>query len=122
MWLQDQAGKAQSQGKDGSGLLHLIKNQAGLTNQEEATLNAVASDWRTGDASIQSQVQTAAAARTPGNPSPSLQSLASQRRQLVLDHLTQLQAALGPGPSYLLDLFVRRTVIISGPGITAPVQ
>jgi hypothetical protein len=118
MWLQDQASKAQSQGKDGSQFSTMIQQQAGLTTQQASTLVAIASDWRTNNAAILGQIQSLAATGARGATSPQLQALHAQRQQLVLGHLSQLQTALGPGPFYLLDLFVRRTTIMSGPGVT----
>lgn len=118
MWLQDQADKVKAQGKDDSQVRHTIQHQAGLTGLQESTLNAIASDWRTNNASILSQIQTIAATGARGPTSPQLQALHSQRQQLVLDHLSQLQTAYGPGSFYMLDLFVRRTTSMSGPGVT----
>ncbi|MGA3095108.1 MAG: hypothetical protein ABSF25_01535 [Bryobacteraceae bacterium] len=118
MWLQDQADKKQSQGKDGDLPRNLIQQQAGLTNQQASALVAIASDWRVNEAAIRAQVGVIAAAGARLPASPQLQALQAQSHQLVLDHLGQLQTALGPGAFYVLDLYVRRTVNISGPGIT----
>jgi len=118
MWLQDQAGKAQAQGGDGSRVGNLIQKQTGLTSQQASALVAVASDWRTNDAAIHAQIVAIAATGARVATAPQLQALEAQGKQLVLGHLSQLQIALGPGAFYVLDLYVRRTSNISGPGVT----
>jgi hypothetical protein len=118
MFLQDQAGKLQAQGKDGSRLGNLIQKQAGLTSQQASTLVAIASDWRTGEAAIHAQIRQVAATGARLSASPQWQALEDQSRQSLLSHLSQLQTALGPGASYVLDLYVRRTSNVSGPGVT----
>jgi hypothetical protein len=120
MWLQDQAGKVQSQGQDPSQFSTQIEKQAGLTSQQASALVAIASDWRTKNAALLAQIRAAAATGAKLATSPQLQALQSQRHQLVLDHLTQLQTGLGPGAFYVLDLYVRRTTNVSGPGVTPP--
>jgi hypothetical protein len=118
MWLQDQADKIKGQGNDDSQIRHLIQRQAGLTSQQESTMNTIAADWRTNNASILSQMRALAASGAHASTSPALQALITQRQQLVLDHLGQFQTAYGPGAFYVLDLFVRRTVQVTGPGVT----
>ena len=58
----------------------------------------------------------------PAESSPPFQALRSQSEQLLLDHLSQLQTAYGPGNFNQLDLFVKRTGNISGPGVTNTVN
>jgi len=118
MWLQDQAGKMQSQGVDGSQLSAMIQRQAGLTSQQASALAAIASDWRTNDTANRAQIRAIAATGVRVSASPQLQALEARSQQLVLDHLNQLQTALGPGAFYVLDLYVRRTSNIKGPGVT----
>ena len=118
MWLQDQADKMLAQGKGDGAFRDLIRQQAGLTSQQESALNAIAADWRTNDAAILRQIQALAATGARGPTSPQLQALHSQRQQLVLSHLSQLQTAFGAVSFYLLDLFVHRTVKVTGPGVT----
>jgi hypothetical protein len=108
----------QAQGKDGSQLSAMIQQQAGLTSQQASALVSIASDWRTNDAAIRAQIGTIAATGARVATSPQLQALEAQSQQLVLGHLSQLQTALGPGAFYVLDLYVRRTSNISGPGVT----
>jgi hypothetical protein len=117
MFLQDQADKLAASGQNDSSIRHLIQRQAGLTAQQESQLNSIASDWRSNDAVILKQIQTIAASAGPS--SPQFQALRSQRQQLLLGHLSQLQTAYGPGSFYLLDLYVKRTSNISGPGVTS---
>jgi hypothetical protein len=116
MGLQDQADRVKAKGQDDSAVRHLLQKQAGLTTQQEAQLNSIASDWGTKDASVLGQIQTMAA--SGGSASPQFQALRSQRQQLLLDHLSQLQTTYGPGSFYLLDLYVKRNSNISGPGVT----
>jgi hypothetical protein len=116
MYLQDLADKQKAKGQDDSFYRHWLQRQAGLTTQQETQLNAIASDWRTNDAAILGQIQQMAAAG--GAASPQFQTLRNQSEQLLLDHLSQLQTGFGPGSFYQLDLYVKRTSNISGPGVT----
>jgi hypothetical protein len=120
MWLQDQADKMLSQGKDDSQVRNMIQRQAGLTSQQASALVATASDWRAKEAANHAQIRAIAVTGARLSTSPEWQALEAQSHQLILDHLSQLQTALGPGVFYVLDLYVRRTEHVSGPGITPP--
>jgi hypothetical protein len=118
-WLQDKANHLKGIGLDDGSMRHMIAQQAGLTSAQEIALDGIALDWRTQNAGLLSQIQGLAASGARSSTSPQLQNLRAQRRQLVLDHLTQLQTTFGPGAFYSLDLFVRRTVVVKGPGVTS---
>lgn len=118
VFLQNEADKLKAQGLNDSDFRHLIQQQAGLTGQQESMLDAIASDWRTNNSALLAEISALAAAGQSGPTSPQLQALHSQLRQIVLDHLAQLQTGFGPGSFYLLDLYVKRTSSISGPGVT----
>jgi hypothetical protein len=120
VFLQNQADHLKAQGLDDSQIRHLIQQQAGLTSQQESLLNAIALDWRANNGSLLAQIRTLVAAGQKGPSSPQLQALHALVRQTVLTHVGQLQAGLGGGSFYLLDLYVKRTSNISGPGVTTP--
>ena len=107
-WLADRADQLASQGKKDAFIRTAIRRQARLTNEEDAALTAIALDWRTQDAAVASTQRLLLKSGVQAGLSQQLQGLASQRQQLVLDHISQLQAALGPAQFFLLDLFVRR--------------
>ena len=46
MWLQDQADKMLAQGKGDGAFRDLIRQQAGLTSQQESALNAISGKFR----------------------------------------------------------------------------
>jgi hypothetical protein len=118
MWLQDKADSLKAQGMNDSHLRHLLAQQAGLTTQQESQLIAIASDWRTADVTLRSQIQTLASSGAAALNSPQLKTLHLQQQQLVITHLAQVQAAFGPGAFYLLDLFVHRNINVRGPGVS----
>jgi hypothetical protein len=117
VFLQNQADALRAQGMDDGQLRHLIQQQAGLTSQQESLLNALALDWQTNNNALLAQIRALAAASQKESASPRLQALHAQLRQIVLDHLSQLQTGLGGGNFYLLDLYVKWTSKISGPGV-----
>jgi hypothetical protein len=107
-WLNDLADKLASQGKDAVSARTLLSRQAGLTPQESDALKAIALDWR----NKHSYVLTSARILIKTGVSAGdarLQSLAGESRQTDLDHITQLQSALGPTRFKQLDVFVRAT-------------
>jgi hypothetical protein len=107
-WLNDLADKLASQGKDAVSARTFLSRQAGLTPQESDALKAVALDWR----SIHLSLLTSARVLTKTGVSAGdarLQSLADESQQTDLDHISQLQSALGPTRFKQLDVFVRAT-------------
>jgi hypothetical protein len=114
-WLSDLADKYGSQGRAASAvhLRSLVQMQAGLTAQEDAVLKAIAADWRAGDAGIVSAGRALAKAGAAANAAQ-LQALALQRQQLVTNHVSQLQAAMGTARFQRLDSFVRATSTVKG--------
>ena len=108
-WLKDQADHLLAQGLDDRVPRSIVRNGAGLTLQQEGVLEAAAMDWRQKNNALLAQLQ---ALRT-ANPGPlssalaqQLQNMQAQRAQLTLDHVNQLQAALGAAVFEQLDVFV----------------
>ncbi len=114
-WLEGQANKLESQGKDGTFLRSTMRRQVGLTAQEEAALKSVALDWSAKDAASIRAARTliSTGATPPG--SQQLLDIRSSRQAATLDHITQLQTAMGPARFHRLDGFVRLTCAPSGP-------
>ena len=118
MWLESQADNLKAHGKDDSFLRSWMKRNAGLTNQEEAKLKAIAADCHSKTAANAGAVQALAATGATAANSQ-VQALLGEQQQTVLSHVGQLQAAFGPTRYAVLDNFVRQTVrILVGP--TAP--
>ncbi len=109
MWLEGQANKLDSQGKNGAFMRSAISQQAGLTTQEEASLKAIAADWRGKESAIETASKALIAAGARGPTSAPLQNLAQQRKQMIADHINQLQAALGPARFAVLDGYATST-------------
>jgi len=108
-WLEGQANKLASQGKSGAFMRSAIRQQAGLTTQEEASLKAIAADWRGKESAIETASKALIAAGARGPTSAPLQNLAQQRKQMIADHINQLQAALGPARFAVLDGYATST-------------
>ncbi len=109
MWLEGQANKLVSQGKNDAFMRSAIRQQAGLTSQEEASLKAIAADWRANESAIETASKALIAAGARGPTSASLQSLAQQRKQMIADHINQLQTAFGPARFAVLDGYATST-------------
>ena len=121
VWLENQANSLKAQGKDDTFMRSWMQTKAGLSDQETASLKAIATDCRATPSAIVSAVRSLAAAGANFATSQQVQSLASQRRQTVLDHMGQLQTALGPARFAVLDAYVRQTVKIPiGPAAPPP--
>jgi len=112
------AAQLQARGKDPAPARSKIKIEAGLTDQEQAQLQAIAQDL---DAALAAYDQSAARVigglRTqypPGATLPpavkqQLKGLGSARQQIVVDHVQQLKSALGAVRFHQLDKYVRAT-------------
>ena len=112
LWLDGQAG-----GQGPVAMRSVVQQQAALTSHEAATLTSAAKDWKSKDIEINRSLSNLAAQGATAD-SPQVQSLSAQAKQNVLDHVNQLQTSFGPGRFYLLDLYVRRSMNITGPGVT----
>ena len=106
MFLESSANQLVAMGKDDSALRHHFKNMARLTDQEEALLKSTASDavsgltaWGASSSQVlkglQAQYPTRASLPAPGLQQ--LQSLDSQKQQLVQNHMATLQAGMPAG-------------------------
>jgi hypothetical protein len=104
-WLEAQADKLVSQGKKDSYMRSLVRNQVGLTAQEEAALKAVAADWKVRKTGIVSAAQALVAAGAKTSTSPALLGLRNQRDQMIAAHIDQVKTAFGPARFQTLDSF-----------------
>jgi hypothetical protein len=116
---QQLAAKEKAEGKDNRGAAHAVKNQAGLTDAEEATLTAVASSSINAlEAHRQSVIavagqfrkQNPAATQYPPALAQQLQALKDQDLQTIFGAVQQLQAAFGQARFQNLEHYVRTTV------------
>ena len=112
VWLENQANSLKAQGKDDRFMRSWMQTKAGLSDQEIASLKAIAADCRNTTSAIVGSIQTLAAAGTSLAASPQAQSLVSQQRQAVLDHIGRLRTAFGPVRFGVLDAYVRDSVKI----------
>jgi hypothetical protein len=114
-WLEDVANRKTAQGKDGAGYRSLVRQRAGLTDGEEATLKALAADWRRKNDALTSAVRALRAAGALDTTTQAQQARAKQYEGNALDHVAQLQAAFGHVRFKLLDVFVRRSAATHAP-------
>jgi hypothetical protein len=105
-WFERIAQQQEAKGGDGSSPRSVIRRQAGLKPAEEQALRAVAIDYRSRLDAINAEARAAVLARAQFDS----RTAASQRRQLVLDHIDQLRSAVGPRTFLRLDTYVRLTV------------
>jgi hypothetical protein len=115
MWLESRADKLAAEKADDSGARWQTRTRAGLTEAEDAAVKRIARSWSAKLDTILAVVRPLAAAGLGRDQSPLLRDLATQRERMVLDHVAQLQSALGPASFKLLDMYVRRTSTVRPP-------
>lgn len=121
VWLEKQANNLEAQGKDGTFMRSWAQRSAGLTDQETASLKAIALDCQTATSAILAAARAVAPASAHTAVPQQSQSLLSQQEQTILGHVGQLQTAFGPARFAVLDSFVRQTVrIVIGPAGPPP--
>jgi hypothetical protein len=118
-WLSGQADKLASQGMNDGFSRTMVQREVGLTDSEAALLNAVAADWWQKNSAIVNAVKAALAVGAQAG-SQQLQSLQNQRIRTVQDHISQLQAGLGPPRFLVLDAFVRQAPTVTAPTALPP--
>lgn len=79
-------------------------------------------DWRTKSDALAGPIKALMVAKPSAVNAQQLQALQNQRKQNVLDHITELQAAIGAGRFLKLDSFVRATSTLKQSAVAAPVQ
>jgi uncharacterized protein involved in type VI secretion and phage assembly len=112
--LQGMAAQQAAKGITTGAARHQIKNDAQLTDAEEASLNAITANYRSGFAAIHKQISTLAARNArplPATVRQQLATLTQQRDQLVADHIQQINTAFGPVRFQVLDAYVRKSIL-----------
>lgn len=113
-WLDEQADRLASQGKNPTYARSLIRKQAGLTLQEEAALRNIAADWKVQNSGIASAARALMVAGARVGTSQPLMALRNQRDQMVADHIDRLVAALGSARFSILDAFAQKPPATAG--------
>ena len=91
-WLNDLADKLDAKGQNGSQPRSEIAQRAHLSSQQQQALNGIAVDYRTVSQAMSAQV-AALRKSAPGSSAQQISDLQNQMKQMVLDHVSQLQAA-----------------------------
>jgi len=110
MWYQGIADSLKAQGKNDSFMRSWIRMNAGLTAQEESTLEAIATDCEASTSAAISAAQALIPTAASPGVAQQIQALLSQRQQAVMSHMSQLQTAFGPARYAVLDAFAHRIV------------
>lgn len=119
VWLETQANNLKAQGKDDTFLRSYIKLQAGLTTSEESSLKSISADSQAQTTAIMNSAKALVAAGAIPATSQQVQALLSQRQQIVVNHMSQLQAAFGSARYAVLDAYVRQNVKL-GASVSIP--
>ena len=116
LFLEDVAKKLDAQKKDGARARATIQHVISLTDQETATLKALAVDWQTQLAANRAAIapffqvaksQTAASGAPSASTVQQIQALQGQRVAIATAHIQQFQAGVGSARFALIDAAVR---------------
>jgi hypothetical protein len=94
-WLNDLANRLDAKGQNGNWARSQIADQTHMASQQQQALNAIAADFRTTNNALIAQIAALAGPGASAANAQQVLNLQNQRKQNVLDHIAQLQAALG---------------------------
>jgi len=116
LFLEDVAKKLDAQKKSGARARATMQHVIGMTDQEAATLKAVAADWQTQLTANRAAVapffqaaksQVAASGAPSASTVQQIQALQSQRVAIATAHIQQFQAGVGSARFAVIDAAVR---------------
>jgi hypothetical protein len=118
LFLEDVAAKLDAKKKDSSGAHAVIQKMLGLTDQETATLKALAADWQTQMTANQAATaevfqaahnQIVASGAATAAQLQQAQAVRNQRWAVDTAHIQQFQAAVGSARFAAIDAAVQAT-------------
>jgi hypothetical protein len=114
-WIADRAATLVAQAKNPTSIRSSIGRDFDLTDAEQALVIAIGSDWGARIEANQAKAEVLHAAGQSISSSPELQGLLAARLDMTWDHISQLQAALGPARFAALDALVTQPRTRSAP-------
>jgi hypothetical protein len=129
LFLESVRKKLDSQGKSGADARSVIQRTLALTDQETATLKALAADWQTQRAANQSATaaafqaahnQIVASGAAAASALQQIQSVRSQRNAIDAAHIQQFQTAVGSARFAVIDAAVKATSTAAPMTMPAP--
>jgi len=112
---QQAAARVKARGKDDSYYRTVYSREAGLTDEEGATLNEIALDWRRQQDAIEVKIKTAIEAHRAESPTPPKNPLTmdefnefgQEQIDILNEHIEEIKSQLGDASFGKLDAYVK---------------
>lgn len=119
-WMEDIAEKSAAAGGNAAAVRSTIRWQAGLTEEEDATLKAVVAEWWKALAALRGEVQTRGGAGA-GPPDPQQRwDYMSSHKRITEEAVERLKARLGAARFAQLNGFVHATSNVKAVQVARP--